>query len=252
MAYAVQMHVTMTMPDWESERRGANGTIFTDVPRRRRDWEPEPRWKRLLRVGFQGLGAVILIAAGTIWTFNQQKPKYLKPGELLRLPAVAVAPNRQKPSEQAFRMSRVILKYTKDTSRAERIAEALIREGGKKHIDPVLLVGLLITENAKFDTTARSNVSARGLMQVMPFHAGQWGCSSGNLMDVDTNICHGVAILASYIKGSPNLQKALLRYNGCVRGTNTPRCHTYSGKVMKFADQVASQMLSVDIAGDNE
>lgn len=242
--------MNMTMPELDWERRGSNGTVFTDVPRRRHDWEPEPTWKRFLRVGLQGLGAVILLAAGTIWTINQQKPKFLKPGELLRLPGVAVAPAKEKPSEQAFRMSRVILQYTKDTSKAERIANALIREGGKKHIDPVLLVGLLLTENSRFDTTARSNVSARGLMQVMPFHAGKWGCSSGNLMDVDTNICHGVAILASYIKGAPNLKKALQRYNGCVRGTNTPNCGTYSGKVLKFADQVASQMLSVDVAGD--
>lgn len=239
----------MMMPDFEGERRGSNGTIFTDVPRRRNDWEPEPSWKRLLRVTLHGLGAVILLAAGTIWTLNQQKPKFINPGALLRLPAVAVLPARQTASEQALRMSRVILKYTKDTSRAERIAGALIREGGKKHIDPVLLVGLLLTENSRFDTTARSNVSARGLMQVMPFHAGKWGCSSGNLMDVDTNICHGVAILASYIKGAPNLQRALQRYNGCVRGTNTPNCGTYSGKVLRFADQVASQMLSVDISG---
>lgn len=239
------------MPEYDWERRGSNGTIFTDVPRRRHDWEPVPSWKKFLRIALQGLGGVILLAAGTVWTLNQQKPKYLKPGELLRSQGVAVTPakHRQAQTEQAFRMSRVILKYTKDTSRAERIADALIREGDKKHIDPVLLVGLLITENSKFDTTARSNVSARGLMQVMPFHSGQWGCSSGNLMDVDTNICHGVAILASYIKRSPNLNKALLRYNGCVRGTNTPRCHTYSGKVLKFADQVASQMLSVDIGG---
>ncbi|MBA2688053.1 MAG: transglycosylase SLT domain-containing protein [Gemmatimonadaceae bacterium] len=243
------MQMIMEMRDWESERRGRNGTIFTDVPRRRNDWEPEPVWKKFVRIGLQGAGAVILLAAGTVWTLNQQKPKYLKPGEFLRLPAVAVAPARQKPSEQAFRISRVILQYTKDTSRAERIASALIREGNKKHIDPVLLVGLLIAENAKFDTTARSNVSARGLMQVMPFHSGKWGCESGNLFDVDTNICHGVAILASYVKGSPNLSKALLRYNGCVRGTNTKNCHTYSGKVLKYADKVASQMLSVDISG---
>lgn len=239
----------MTMPDWDAERRGENGTIFTDVPRRRHDWEPESAWKKTFRLIAQGLGAVFLLAAGTIWTINQQKPKYLKPGELLRLPAVAVTPAKVKPSEQAYRISRVILKYTKDTSRAERIATALIREGGKKNIDPVLLVGLLIAENAKFDTTARSNVSARGLMQVMPFHAGKWGCGDGSLFEIDTNICYGVAILASYMKKSPNLNKALLRYNGCVRGTNTPNCQTYSGKVLKYADRVATQMLSVDIAG---
>ena len=40
---------------------------------------------------------------------------------------------------------------------------------------------------------------------------------------------------------------ALQRYNGCVRGTNTPNCYTYSGKVMKYADQAASAMLNVPI-----
>lgn len=234
------------MDIYDSERRGANGTIFTDVPRRRHDWAPESKWKKYLRALLQGAGAAVLLTAGTIWTLSMQKPKFLKPGSLLSMPAKVVA--APKPTEQAFRISRVILKYTKDTSRAERIAGALIREGKKKNIDPVLLVGLLIAENAKFDTTARSNVSARGLMQVMPFHAGKWGCSSGNLFDVDTNICHGVAILASYIKVSPNIERALLRYNGCVRGTNTKNCHSYSGKVLRFADRVASQMLSVDVA----
>jgi hypothetical protein len=43
------------------------------------------------------------------------------------------------------------------------------------------------------------------------------------------------------------MERALLRYNGCVKGTNTPNCHTYSGKVMRYADQAASQMLQVPL-----
>ena len=44
------------------------------------------------------------------------------------------------------------------------------------------------------------------------------------------------------------MERALLRYNGCVKGTNTPHCHTYSGKVLKFAEQAASRMLSFSMA----
>jgi hypothetical protein len=29
-----------------------------------------------------------------------------------------------------------------------------------------------------------------------------------------------------------------------VRGTNTPNCYTYSGKVLRFAEQAATRMLS--------
>jgi hypothetical protein len=36
--------------------------------------------------------------------------------------------------------------------------------------------------------------------------------------------------------------KGLLRYNGCVRGTNTPRCHTYPNKVQKFVERDAQAL----------
>jgi soluble lytic murein transglycosylase-like protein len=140
-------------------------------------------------------------------------------------------------------------KYTSDTVLARRIASAIVVEGGKKNIDPALLVGVVLTEDAKLDPNAKSFVGARGLMQVMPFHAGKWaGCSSADLFAIDSNICHGVSILADLIKRSPTVSSALQRYNGCVRGTNTPNCHTYSGKVLKFAEQAATQMLSFSMA----
>ncbi len=235
----------MDMDEW-GDRRDGGGTIFTDVPRRRDERPPSPRWVNILRAALHGVGAAALLAAGTIWTINQAKPKYVRPGDLLRMPAAVIA--AESADAETFRVSRVIAKYTKgDTARAERIAKAVVREGRRKSIDPALLIGLLIAENAKFDTTARSNVSARGLMQVMPFHHGKWGCGDGSLFDIDTNVCTGVAILADYMKRTPNISKALLRYNGCVRGTNTPNCHTYSGKVLKYAEKAASQMLSVKL-----
>ena len=233
---------------WPDDRRRSSGSIYTNVRRRRVERPPLKPWQRYARAVAQGMAATLLLVAGTVWTIHQSKPHYVRAGELLQLPAsFVVAP--PPVSEQVFRVSSVLRRYTKDTLRANRIASAIIREGGKRNLDPALLIGVLLTENAKLDPVARSNVSARGLMQVMPFHAGKWKqCPSRDLADIDSNICYGTSILADYIRRTPNLQKALLRYNGCVRGTNTPHCHTYSGKVMKFADQAASQMLKVPLS----
>lgn len=203
-----------------------------------------------LRSVLQGFFAAVFLCAGTIWTIHQHKPKYLKPGTLLNLPEPSLPAQVVKAVPQDVEVVKVtaaLRKYTKDTVLAKRIATALVKEGGKENIDPAMLVGLLITEDAKLDPRARSNVGARGLLQVMPFHAGKWGCSSSDLFNIEANVCHGVAILASYMKKQPDLHKALLKYNGCVRGTNTPNCHTYSGKVLKYAEEAAQAMLGAGI-----
>jgi len=244
------------MADLENDNRQSGaGNPFTNVPVRRPIRPGTPRWKRLLTGALRGIGAALLLAAGTIWTLRQQHPQFVKPGELLHLPPALVTaaapgtepytpPTDAKALIEIQKVAYSLRKYTNDTVLARRIASAIIVEGGKKNIDPALLVGVVLTEDAKLDPNAKSFVGARGLMQVMPFHAGKWkGCSSADLFAIDSNICHGVSILADLIKRSPSVSSALQRYNGCVRGTNTPNCHTYSGKVLKFAEQAASQML---------
>jgi hypothetical protein len=242
------------------QRQSSAGDPFTNVAGRRAPKPPTPRWKRVLNTALRGIGAAVLLAAGTVWTIRQQHPQYLKPGQLLHLPAAVVtaqAPGTEgytPPTDSAAlleikRVAFSLHKYTNDTTLARRIAEAIVVEGGKKNINPALLVGVVLTEDAKLDPMARSFVGARGLMQVMPFHAGKWkGCTSADLFAIDSNICHGVSILADLIQRSPNVASALQRYNGCVRGTNTPNCHTYSGKVLKFAEQAATQMLSFSLS----
>ncbi len=254
------------MADLENEQRlSGAGNVFTNVPvRSPRTRRSEAHWKRVLRTIAHGLGAVILLAAGTVWTLRQTNPKFARPGELLRLPpALITAPKPgteryvitdDKTREEIARVTTVLLRHTKDTARARQIATAMVQEGRRKNISPSLLIGVLLTEAADLNPRSRSFVGARGLMQIMPFHAGEWKkeCGDGSdLYDITTNICHGVAILASYMKKSPNIEKALLRYNGCVRGTNTPNCHTYSGKVLRFAEKAASQMLNPSISGSD-
>ncbi len=249
------------MADLEHEQRQSGaGNPFTNVPVRRPVKPPDPHWMRILKAALHGIGAAILLAAGTVWTIGQQHPKFVKPGELLHLPAAVVTatapgtegytpPTDAKAVQEMRRVAYSLRKYTNDTVLAQRIAGAIVVEGGKRNINPALLVGVLLTEDAKLDPNAKSSVGARGLMQVMPFHAGKWkGCTSADLFAIDSNICHGVSILADLIKRSPNVERALQRYNGCVRGTNTPNCHTYSGKVLRFAEQAATQMLSFGMA----
>ena len=143
------------------------------------------------------------------------------------------------PENDEANVARVLFRYSADTARVERIASALVKEGRKRNIGSSLLVGVLLTENPWLDPKATSFVGARGLMQVMPFHAGNWNCGSRDLFDIESNICHGVAVLADNLGRSRTLPQALLGYNGCVRGTNTPDCRKYPRKVYAQARKSA-------------
>jgi hypothetical protein len=145
-------------------------------------------------------------------------------------------------SEEAH-VAQVLSRYTNNVSLVDRIASALVKEGRRRHVGSSLLVGVLLTENPELNPTATSSVGARGLMQVMPFHAGKWGCGSRDLFNIESNICHGVAVLADNLSGARSLPQALLGYNGCVRGTNTPDCRKYPrvvyGRARKVEDSTS-------------
>ena len=196
--------------------------------------------KTAMRTASHAIALGALLVSGAVWTISQQHPLYANPGRLLRLPAAVV--DASQPTEEAFRIGEVLNQYTHDRALAFRIADAIVDQAQKENLDPALLVGVLLTEDATLDPRARSSVGARGLMQVMPLHSGKWGCGSKDLFDVEVNICHGVQILKAAIDGSPNTRVALLRYNGCVRGRNTPNCHTYDDKVLRHAGRAAAEM----------
>jgi soluble lytic murein transglycosylase-like protein len=196
--------------------------------------------KTAMRAASHAIALGVLLVSGAVWTISQQHPLYANPGKLLRLPAAIV--DAAQPTEQAFRIGEVLNQYTHDRALAFRIADALVDQAEREHIDPALLVGVLLTEDATLDPHARSSVGARGLMQVMPLHSGKWGCGSSDLFNIESNICHGVQILKEAMRSAPNTRVALLRYNGCVRGRNTPNCHTYDDKVLRHAGRAAAEM----------
>jgi soluble lytic murein transglycosylase-like protein len=126
---------------------------------------------------------------------------------------------------------------------ADRVASAVVYEAGRARINPSVLAAVLLIENAALDTGAVSTEGAIGLMQVMPMHVGNYRCLSGDLLNVEANICHGARLLQMHLRRTKSLDAALRRYNGCVRGRNTPRCQRYPGRVIRTASRLRREIL---------
>ncbi len=133
-----------------------------------------------------------------------------------------------------------------ESLRADSVARVAVREAYHRRIPPALVLGVMLTENDRFKRSARSKVGALGLMQIMP---RLWTPNLGpilgrNLRDDETNLRYGVYILKHFAKRTSDtldagdvLRTALLSYNGCVRGTNTPDCRAYPEKVRRHVEQ---------------
>ncbi|MBA3258800.1 MAG: transglycosylase SLT domain-containing protein [Gemmatimonadales bacterium] len=135
-------------------------------------------------------------------------------------------------------------RFNNDPALVRQVARAVLREAERQNVAPSLIAAVLVTENTTLKPAAESSVGATGLMQVMPMHAGKLGCDSADLVDVDSNICHGTKILARNLRRTKSASTALLRYNGCVRGTNTPDCHRYPGRVLARAGRLRQEILA--------
>ena len=136
-----------------------------------------------------------------------------------------------------------ILRHSADPEIANRVARAIVKEARQLQLSPSLLTGVLLTENARLEPETVSHRGAIGLMQVMRFHAGVYDCDSDDLLQIEANICHGARVFAGYLKRTKDVRLALLRYNGCVRSSATPRCRRYPSKVLHQAERIRHQLL---------
>ena len=68
------------------------------------------------------------------------------------------------------------------------------------------------------------------------------GALAGGLLAYATSLV--MVILAQNLRRTSSSTAALLRYNGCVRGTNTPDCRLYPSKVLARASRVRQEILS--------
>ena len=138
-----------------------------------------------------------------------------------------------------------------DQQRADSLAAVAVHEAYVRQVPPALILGVMLTENDVLKSSARSKVGALGLMQVHPRPWRSLRSRFGsNLRDDKTNLKYGVYIL-SYLLRKPakpvadsvppteSWRLGLLRYNGCVTGSNTPSCHSYPDAVRKQVEEVA-------------
>jgi hypothetical protein len=130
--------------------------------------------------------------------------------------------------------------------RALSLADVAVREAYRRRVPPALVLGVLLTENDELKSTARSRQGAIGLMQI---HPGPWRPALGdlfgrNLRNDTTNLRYGIYILSHFAKRAAEQQDtswrvALLRYNGCSRGTFTHDCRTYPEVVRREVQRSA-------------
>lgn len=140
-----------------------------------------------------------------------------------------------------------------DGDRVDSIARVAVREAYHRRIPPALILGVMLTENDRFKSRAKSSVGALGLMQIMP---RLWTPNLGpilgrDLRDDETNVRYGVYILKHFAKRTADtldagdvIRTALLSYNGCVRGSNTPDCKAYPAKVQRHVERNARETCS--------
>jgi len=175
------------------------------------------------------------------WAPDLVIPHAVAVSDSLRAEAQLTAAQVRRPLET------YLARYSADRVLVRRISRAVLRESKRQQVPPSLIAAVLVTENTTLTPSAESSVGAQGLMQVMPMHAGARLCNSADLVDVDSNICHGTMILARNLRATRSPAAALLRYNGCVRGTNTPDCHRYPAKVLARASQVRREILASQV-----
>jgi hypothetical protein len=129
-----------------------------------------------------------------------------------------------------------------DQARARALADVAVREAYTRKIPPALVLGVMLTENDELKSSARSRVGAVGLMQVAPKPWESLGRKFGTNIHTDsTNLKYGIYILGWVAQKAAGLvedrdaawRKALLRYNGCVNGRNTPGCYSYPDEVRR-------------------
>jgi hypothetical protein len=217
------------------------------------------------------LASVVVLVGVIIFTVHVMRPVYatrgtlaeelrrhapgvaaaVAPGDSTQLDQLMASPKFQEEKQNFF--EDVMRLKQVDSARADSIAQYAVREAYVRGISPAIIFGVMLTENARFISSATSNVGAVGLMQVYPkiWLTREMSQLLGkDLASDSTNVKYGVFILSRYFNPRTRAgvvkpatwSQALLRYNGCVKGTNTPRCATYPGKVKRFVENQATSI----------
>ena len=169
-----------------------------------------------------------LLTWGTFAHAGAQQPEILADSvrTLLRQSILASAPTQRPFSNQAefndyqawqMRSSARLLRYIPEVQKRQQLLAIVDYEAHRAGLEPALVMAVIEVES-RFKPQAVSNVSARGLMQVMPFWTKTIGDGQvKNLHDPRINVRYGCVILRHYLDiEHGDLVRALGRYNGSL------------------------------------
>lgn len=222
-----------------ADRIGYIRRLVGSIVRRDETRRISPRARRLAGLGF--LCALTLLAAIRVPAAPAAMPAAVDglSSRALQM-ATLLGAAEQLWQQEIGPIDRVLRNYRNEPELTRRIAASVVREARRSKLEPRLLLAVLLVENPWLDVDAVSSAGARGLMQVMPFHLGSWPQCGDRLDDIDSNICHGAAIFANYLGATDgDIDRALLRYNGCVTGAHTPNCQQYPQTVYARAGRAS-------------
>lgn len=132
-------------------------------------------------------------------------------------PAVPSSSDRFDRAVWTQDMKQVIGHWVPNEAEAASVARWVYVYSKRFRISPEVILAVIAVES-HFNRFAVSNVGARGLMQVMPFWKSELGSGSDNLLDIETNVRYGCAILRTYLNRYGTLSRALAAYNGSLGG----------------------------------
>lgn len=189
------------------------------------------------------------VAASITRTAPIAKAVIKTPADTSQLAQITSSPQFEK-DRQKFAAA-LVATGRMNQARADSISFYAVRESYVQGVPPAVVFGVMLTENAMFVSNAMSNVGAVGLMQVYPkVWLKALSKKFGKDLATDsTNLKYGIYILKSYLKNDSTgavsqaaLSKGLLRYNGCVTGSNTPTCHNYPTKVKTYVEKSGTSL----------
>jgi hypothetical protein len=258
--------LSVAPPELESANRREQPDRREHSGRGRRTGPDRP-WKRWIALAGRDLFIIAGSVGAIVFSVNRVHPIFANQPTVVEsltsaVPAAKAVVTVPEPAKDTGRLAQLVNspKFGADRTafaadlmktgrmsqaRADSIAYYAVRESYVNGIPPAVVFGVMLTENAKFVSGALSNVGAVGLMQVYPkiWLRELRDKFGSDLASDSTNLKYGIYILKQYVKSdsgkvtAQNLSKGLLRYNGCVRGTNTPNCKTYPTKVKTYVEK---------------
>lgn len=149
--------------------------------------------------------------------------------------AVAAGPIGSSTDAQLAEEQRLVTEYIARRYRVSDVAVASFVEtaysaGARYALDPLLILAVMAVES-RYNPVARSDMGAKGLMQVIPrFHLEKLADHGGELalLEPEVNIRVGAQILREYLNRFRDLETALQMYAGALDDPSAQ----YSAKVL--------------------